>query len=102
MMCKRRTTIAKDPRSAPLAVRTGLSGGFSNERISASQRPRRVHEALSEACNTWHQARLPSTSAGTSATKALNVADRKGVVEGQSVSIRVDPGGSPIIKKKQN
>src|SRR3546814_7348539 len=67
---------------APLAVRTGLSGGFSKERISAAQRPSRVHEALSEACNTWHQARLPSTSAGTSAPKALNIAATRAVLRG--------------------
>src|SRR3546814_13305938 len=31
-----------------------------------------------------------------------NHADRKSVVEGKSVSVRVDPGGRRIIKKKKN
>src|SRR3546814_14258434 len=35
-------------------------------------------------------------------TGAIGAADRKSVVEGQSVSVRVDLGGSRIIKKKPN
>src|SRR3546814_16691828 len=33
---------------------------------------------------------------------ALSIKDRKSVVEGKSVSVRVDLGGRRIIKKKQN
>src|SRR3546814_19434090 len=35
------------------------------------------------------------------ATPASNTADRKSVVEGKSVSVRVDLGGSGLIKKKK-
>src|SRR3546814_17460156 len=50
--------------------------------------------------------RRPSTTAGTAATqrctgKARRHGDRKSVVEGKSVSVRVDLGGGRRIKKKQ-
>src|SRR3546814_19030031 len=38
--------------------------------------------------------------AGRRASRAIDQADRKSVVEGKSVSVRVDLGGRRIIKKK--
>src|SRR3546814_17322436 len=42
-----------------------------------------------------------STRGGGSRSQARRLADRQSVVEGKSVSIRVDLGGGRIIKKKK-
>src|SRR3546814_11242430 len=45
--------------------------------------------------------RVAAAGGGLSITQPLHSVDRKSVVEGKSVSVRVDPGGRRSIKKKK-
>src|SRR3546814_16821209 len=51
--------------------------------------------------NPWNVQRTAGgSSTGAGVAAALDLADRKSVVSGKSVSVRVDPGGRRIIKKQ--
>src|SRR3546814_16450862 len=65
-------------------------------RIGIADRP---HQHLAEPGRDWSHRRLDT--GGKLVAERIETLDRKSVVEGKSVDIRVDLGGRRIIKKKK-
>src|SRR3546814_19973877 len=76
------------------------SDSFTARNASTIRAPPRTPAASSFALLEWRQV-LQATTAGPSSTLlSIALPDRKSVVQGKSVSVRVDLGGRRNIKKK--
>src|SRR3546814_20285967 len=77
-------------RVSPSAIRSASPAPASPPRCSANC-------AVVEPATAW---RPCATAAGKASPQSSNAEDRKSVVEGKIVSVRVDLGGRGTIKKK--
>src|SRR3546814_1271623 len=81
--------------------------GMTTDEIQEAQRPyagwgRETRAFSSNATSPpprWQDFTDPIDAIGARFQERMREADRKSVVEGKSVSVRVDPGGRRIIKK---
>src|SRR3546814_17121822 len=90
-------------RSSRQVRRTNLSQPFGDLRLEVGLRARAdLRDDLARAHRTHRQAFVhrPAFGKARQEPRGEQVADRKSVVSGKSVSVRVDLGGRRIIKKK--
>src|SRR3546814_11342586 len=92
-------------RRAPLARGLRREGGWCPRRTAAAHKRDCIRRVRRWTSCLWcrHDSYVPAPECGDATPRdcANGPADRKSVVEGKSVSVRVDIGGRRTIKKKK-